>query len=182
MTTTDTPVHVPDDPDGIVLQDNPHPTAEDFDVLRNELANVQARLGQLRDELAMTRTARDEWSTRAADLTTRLEEQHVEGLEWIEKLLDTAHEAADRHNLCGVYDEVMGELGLPGRWVTFNVAVQASFDLTVTHRARLNEVEDISDMTERLQHDREQITQTIMAQVRRGDFDWEVTEYEIDSD
>lgn len=50
---------------------------------------------------------------------------------WKERAIVTAHEYADRHDLCGEFDRCMEEIGLRGRERDFNVDVEVTLPITV---------------------------------------------------
>jgi len=137
------------------------------------IATLERQVAELTQTAATNAQERDQ-------ARQELAVQAEQGLEWIEKLLETAHEAADRHNLCEVYDEVCRNMGLPGRKITYQVSVQAMVDLTISVEARYGEIEGESDLENHLSD--ELVRTAVLEQLRyepRG-LEWEIQEWSDD--
>jgi hypothetical protein len=53
-----------------------------------------------------------------------------------ERVNELGNEAAEEHDFCGVYDELMQRLGLPGRERSWSVSADVMFRATVSVKAR----------------------------------------------
>jgi chromosome segregation ATPase len=125
---------------------------ETFDV-QTELAGVDRRLAETEELLASYRDRLQEvaeearrYHARCDELTgdlnqARTEKQQAEDnlQRFKDRVVDVGGQAAEQHEWCGVYDEIMEKLGLPRREREFEVRVRVSYDTTVTLMATSDE-------------------------------------------
>ncbi|MCO7221555.1 hypothetical protein [Klenkia sp. PcliD-1-E] len=74
-----------------------------------------------------------------AQLSTLLDQQAAEHQSWREEMAAAAHEKAEAHDLCGVFDAFMADWGLPGRTRTWAVCVDTSESVTLYVQANSQE-------------------------------------------
>ncbi|MDF3310459.1 hypothetical protein P3H15_36185 [Rhodococcus sp. T2V] len=67
----------------------------------------------------------------AATLRERLEGAHADHVKWVDAIATSAHEWADKNNLCGEFDRFMAEHDLPPRRREFSVECE----VTITTRS-----------------------------------------------
>lgn len=110
-----------------------------------------------------------DWAARVAELEAQLREveaerdrqvreanaarvRAIEALDSFKERVQTVGEQyADRHDWCSVYDEMMAELGLPGREREYTVTIRVSYDqeVTVTARSEDEAQESVGEAEER---------------------------------
>lgn len=159
-----------------VEEDESSPTHND---LMQRVVNLQQQLEEVQRARDAAQQRVTEHEARASELQHVLDERETAGLTWIQTLLETAHEAADRHNLCEVYDEVCGEMGLPGRPQDYNVEIHVGIDLSLTITAPRGSLESERDLRD---HglDNDMVVAALREEIRYSapdSWQWEVSEW-----
>lgn len=104
----------------------------DVDALRREIETLRAELERTREALL---TERRVAQNRAVELER-----------FKENVVQVGGEYAERHDMCSVYDDLMEELGLPRRQVTYDVDIEIVAKRTITLQVTTNSGADSDDI------------------------------------
>lgn len=146
-------------------------------------ATLEEQMTQLREDLVtitqrerqgVTRTI--ELEGRVAQLTRTMEQEKNNFEAWKRRATEIAHEFADRHNLCSVFDDVMEEIGLEPRTREWDVNI--SVTLTVRTRVTARNAEEARENEIDAQLVRTTLRDTDADVLVRNMDDWEVIEVE----
>jgi len=93
-------------------------------------------MNKLREELTAALQRADYMAERVSEADKRADNWYRELEEFKQRVSDVGEAAAEKHDWCSVYDDIMEELGLPGRLREFEVDVEVTYTTTVTVEAR----------------------------------------------
>lgn len=101
---------------------------DDVARLNTEIVDAIAELEGLRTEVRLQRERANTQANRADQAVRELQA-------FKNRVVEVGAEAAENHDWCAVYDEIMSDLGLPGRVRSFEVEVKVSYQVTVSVEA-----------------------------------------------